>query len=111
MPFLIFGDIRKGLPNCDGMISSQTLSSFCQSVSGPSMRRASRMTVAKGGGPGGVAPGGGVLGTAATCRTGALAAAAGGLAAGVAGAAAGVVAAVLVGLSGALAAFSSVVGN
>ena len=39
MPLLIFGDSRKGWPNCSGCSSIQTLSSFCHSVSGPSMRR------------------------------------------------------------------------
>ena len=37
MPVLILGDSRKGWPKSSGCSSIQTLSSFCQSVSGPSI--------------------------------------------------------------------------
>jgi hypothetical protein len=56
---LIFGDSRKGWPSCSGRSSIQTFSSFCHIVSGPSMRRASLTTVAKGAGPPAVAGGAG----------------------------------------------------
>ena len=67
MPLLILGDRKKGLPSWLGINSIQTLSSFCQRVSGPSTRRASRMTVAKGG----AAPGVGNAGRAALVPEGA----------------------------------------
>ncbi len=65
MPLLSLGESRNGLPRSPGASSIQTLSSFCQSVSGPSILRAPSMTLANGGGlPGG--SGGDAAATTAT---------------------------------------------
>src|SRR5438874_10684587 len=48
MPVLIFGDMKNGWSRSLGFSSSQTLSSFCQTLNRPSVRLASLMISANG---------------------------------------------------------------
>jgi hypothetical protein len=75
MPVDSFGDRMKGRPNCSGASSSQSLSSRCHAVIGPSICRAPWITAAKAGSVGtaigSTAAAGGVAGTAVAAGAGA----------------------------------------
>ena len=62
MPVFSFGERKNRRLKSSGLSSSQTLSSFCQTVRTPSLRRASLMTSANGRSPPGATATGGAPG-------------------------------------------------